>query len=173
MNSSHGTGTGTGQLGAMNDMDYDFETSDEYEDFIALKLLEHGFVLVNFKSRKFQFSHGENSLGLEIKLDRKMQATGNVYIETDEKSHPDLPEYVRSGIHREDNSWLYGIGDRGEFYIFSKRFLKRLDRTVPAIGEGDYRGICRVENTTKTSLGFLLPRAMAREFCERHFVWEE
>ena len=52
-------------------------------------------------------------------------ATGNIYIETAEKAIPREGPYVQSGIYRDDESWLYGIGDYSKFYIFGKKCLKK------------------------------------------------
>ena len=54
----------------------------------------------------------------EIKRDGKFRETGNLYIETAEKSHPDKYEFIPSGIMRQDNSWLFVIGDEKTIYIF-------------------------------------------------------
>jgi|TARA_Y100000034_G_scaffold6889_1_gene7611 hypothetical protein len=140
------------------------EKAHAYQDFVARRLLDEGIVLVGYQSRQAQFDIGENALGLEIKCDDKLAKLGNVYIEIQEKSDPSNAEYVASGIHRPDNSWLYGIGDYHEFFIFSKRTLRLAEK------HGKFR---LVENEWKTSRGFLIPRLQATQIAERLFAWDQ
>ena len=100
---------------------------EAFELYVAQQLRPHGFVLDRCTSYRDQLRIGENLLGLEIKFDRKVRETGNLYIETEER-HPKSPStHMRaSGIFRDDQSWLYGIGDHDRFYIFSKRHLRSL-----------------------------------------------
>ena len=140
------------------------EAGQRFQDYIASRLYDEGIVLVNFQSREAQQEDGENKLGLEIKWDDKLAQTGNVWIEVEEKSDPQQPRYVPSGIDRDDGTWLYGIGDYREFFVFSKRTLRKYrQHTDPTI----------VENGTKTSRAFLLPRQLATELAELMFYWSE
>lgn len=134
---------------------------EEYEDFIAEKLWGYGIPIIGFKSRKFQIDRGENLLGLEIKFDRKMNETGNIYIETHEKSHPDNPDYTDSGIYRNDNSWLYGIGNYDKFFIFSKKYLQRIIEN--STNNGCY------EKKTPTSRGVVILIEKARIWADLSF----
>ncbi len=117
----------------------------EFEDFVGEVLHKIGIVTMPFASKLFQQTRGENRLGAEIKNDEKYRQTGNLYIETAEKSHPDNPSYVPSGIARQDSTWLYIIGDRSCFWIFSHTMLRGLAQ------------MCYETRTTPTSRGFLLP----------------
>jgi len=126
----------------------------EFQDVITKELYQRGIVVVGFSSRRFQYNEGENLLGAEIKRDGMFRETGNLYFETSEKAHPDKPNYTASGIHREDNSWLYVIGDEKTFYIFSVKYLKML--------EDRYKKV-----TKTTSTGFLMPIAEADKYCIR------
>lgn len=130
----------------------------EFQDFVAEQLYAIGLPLVNYASKKYQIERGENKQGVEIKHDKKFRSTGNFWIEISEKSHPSRKDYFTSGIHRSDNTWLYVIGDYEEIFIFSKEFLKRLHAS------GRYRTI---ENGTKTSMGFLLPRSDAEKYAAK------
>tara|TARA_Y100000310_G_scaffold2404_1_gene3117 strand:- start:329 stop:820 length:492 start_codon:yes stop_codon:yes gene_type:complete len=132
----------------------------EFQDFVCIKLHSVGIVLQNLSSQKYQLK-SENLLGLEIKLDRKFRGTGNLYIETHEKSDPDNPRYVLSGIYRDDETWLYGIGDMKTFYIFAKSTLRNFEsygEKLPWIGR---------PRPTRTSKGFLIPLGKAREWAAR------
>ena len=127
----------------------------EFQDFVAenfVKLM--GIAITNFGSRKYQHSTGENVQGIEIKYDKKFCDTGNLYIETHEKSHPDNLEYVLSGIYRLDNSWCYVVGNYDIVYMLAKSHLKLMDKNHV------YRYV-----TTPTSKGFLLPRDDADKYC--------
>jgi len=117
-----------GRFTATNYYDIQLNDGQEYQDYVAHRLLSEGLVLVNFSTKRGQMEHGENALGLEIKYDKKFALTGNLWIETEERSTPVRP-YVASGIFRDDNSWLYGLGNYEEFFIFSKRTLRQLAPT--------------------------------------------
>ena len=77
-----------------------------------------------------------------------------MYIETSEKSHSDNKEYIPSGIYREDNSWLYVIGDEKTVYIFSTKYLRLLDSRYKKVEK-------------PTSKGFLMPVIEAEKYCIR------
>lgn len=126
----------------------------EFQDIVTKALYERGIVVIGYASRKAQIEHGENMLGAEIKRDGKFRETGNLCIETAEKSHPDRAGYVPSGIMRADNSWLFVIGDEGTIYIFSTKYLRLL---APR-----YRTYEK-----PTSQGFLIPLTDAEKYCIR------
>ena len=142
------------------------KAGQEYQDFVARQLLRDGIALVNYQSYRAQLEWGENSLGMEIKFDDLLQRTGNVYIETAEKSHPSNPDFVDSGIYRADNSWLYAVGNFRELFVFSKRTLKKAHAWTRQDGAPRFE-----RRTTKTSVAFLLPRPDAVELAERLFAW--
>lgn len=126
----------------------------QFQDVVTRELYLRGIVVVGYSSRRFQNEQGENMLGAEIKRDGEFRKTGNIYLEVAEKSHPDNPQYVPSGIMRKDNSWLYVIGDEKKIWIFPTEYLRRLkDR---------YK---RVEKTT--SIGHLMPVKEADKYCIR------
>lgn len=130
----------------------------EFQDYVAEKLYETGLPLFNYASKKYQCERGENKLGVEIKKDKKFNSTRNLWIEVSEKSDPSKECYVTSGIRRNDNTWLYVIGDEQVIFIFPKRFLVKL------LESNRYKII---ENGTKTSKGFLLPEKDARKYAAK------
>lgn len=144
--------------GEMNYKTYYFEKLEEgleYQDFITeLLIKEIGISLSTFSSKNYQNKIGENRQGFEIKFDNKMLDTGNIYIEVKEKSNPNNQNYVNSGIYRNDNTWLYLIGNYQTVYIFGKSHLKLMYES------NKYR-----EVKTKTSIGFLLPILDANKYC--------
>lgn len=98
----------------------------QYQDFVVEQLYKCGLPIVSYSSKKYQCTVGENKPGFEIKFDRKFRSTGNFYIETAEKSNPNNKQFIDSGIYRDDNAWLYIIGDYEDIFVFSKRQLKTL-----------------------------------------------
>ena len=129
-----------------------------FQDFIAHEFYKRGIVIVGFGSKKYQIQHGENLLGAEIKRDGNFRTTGNLYIEVAEKSHPSKPSYVPSGIMRDDNSWLFVIGDEQTVWMFSTKQL----RTVH-----EKRGWREVKKAT--SIARLMPIAEADTCCIQKF----
>ncbi len=95
---------------------------------------------------------GENLQGIEVKFDRKFRETGNLFIETSERSTPES-QWHPSGILKEDNSWAYAIGDYEKLYVFAIKQLRILYK------KGLYK-----EVSTPTSEGFLLPLMTAENW---------
>ena len=64
--------------------------------------------------------------------------------------------YKNSGIYKNDNCWLYCIGNYEELFLFGKKNLKHLfkDNSYPVI-----------ESHAKTTKGFLLSREQAERSC--------
>ena len=125
-----------------------------FQDVVTKELYQRGIVIVGYSSRYFQNNEGENMLGAEIKRDAIFRKTGNLYIEVAEKTHPDNATYINSGIHREDNSWLFVIGDEQTIYIFSTKYLVMLQSRYKTV-------------ETPTSRGFLMPLVEAEKYCIR------
>ena len=94
--------------------------------------------------------------GFEFKYDRKFKETGNLWIEIEEKRNPAQEKYVPSGILREDNGWIYCIGNYDKLFFFPKQEL------VNMYNSGEARII---ENNEKTSRGFLIDTLTAKTTC--------
>ena len=126
----------------------------QFQDFITDVLIkELGISLSTYNSKKFQYLKGENKQGFEIKFDDKFKITKNIYIEIAEKSNPKNYEYVKSGIYRNDNTWLYLIGDYECIYIFSKKHLQLMHNM------NKYKLV-----KTSTSQGFLVPEKECNKY---------
>jgi len=126
----------------------------QFQDKVTKELYQRGIVVIGYASKQCQNSCGENMLGAEIKRDGMFRDTGNLYIETAEKSDPDNMEYIPSGIYRKDNSWLFVIGDEKTIYVFSIKYLRILEY--------------KYEKKKKpTSKGFLIPLPEAEKYCIR------
>ena len=132
-----------------------------FQDFVVEELYKIGLPIISYSSKEYQNMIGENKAGLEIKLDNKYKTTGNLYIEIAEKTKAENPNYIRSGIYRSDNTWLYLIGDYEKIYIFAKSFLVQLHNC------GKYR---EIEIPLKTSKGYLLPEKQAIKYCAKIIV---
>lgn len=129
------------------------EKSLEYQDFVMEKLYEIGISLNCYSSIKYQNKKGESRSGIEIKFDDQRKRTGNLYIEYAEKSNPNNKVYIPSGIERDDNTWLYVIGDYEVIYILAKSWLKQFKNSK------DIRHVM-----TATSKGYLFPELMAKKY---------
>jgi len=131
------------------------QEGQKFQDYCAYVLqTKLSIGVINFQSKEFQFKFGENMQGVEFKFDNLFQNTGNLWIEVEERTNPDL-NYSNSGILRKDNSWLYCIGDYRVLYIFSKKFLANLYNS---------KRYEVIENNLMTSKGFLLPKTDADKY---------
>jgi hypothetical protein len=128
-----------------------------YQDFIVdLMLTVLRFPVTTYSSRLYQTTIGEGPAGVEIKHDEQFARTGNLWIEVGEKAKPRPGAYVPSGIFRDDNTWLYIIGDYDTVFVFAKALLQTISHRY------DLR-----ENHTRTSQGFLLRDDIARRLAVR------
>jgi len=93
--------------------------------------------------------------GVEIKYDRNFQKTGNLYIETAEMLKSENTKFVHSGIFKNDNSWLYIIGDYKSLYLFATKYLRSIYPKRKSF----------VFVSEETTQGYLLPIAEAEQFC--------
>jgi len=134
-----------------------------FQDYVVELLYKNGIPLISYSSKEYQNIIGENKAGIEIKNDNNFRKTGNIYIEISEKSNPKNHSFVASGIYRNDNTWLYLIGDKETIFVLSKKQLQIIHKT------GKYR-----EVEISTSKGFLLPVADAEKFyCLRKLTPED
>lgn len=117
-----------------------------FEDFVYVELYKQGVCVLPYVSKEMQYV-GENHFGIEVKNDCEFRSTGNLYIEYAEKTKAENSNYISSGIFRNDNSWLFAIGDYQTIYFFDKKRLKNI--LVKS------NTIKKVE--TPTSRGYLLP----------------
>ena len=128
------------------------EQGQYYQDMVIEKLYNLGLPIISYSSKQFQSFIGENKSGIEIKNDERFAETKNFYIEIAEKSNPKNPNFIKSGIYRNDNTWLYIIGNMKNFYVFSKKQLITAAEQKNKDGSYKYK---RVQ--TSTSQGMLLP----------------
>lgn len=139
------------------------EDSQEFQDFLTKELSKRGIHIQCFSSKKYQWEMGESAGGTEIKYDKMFSKTGNLYIETHEKANPANPNYVPSGINR-DNILHWIQGDYGLVFMFSKRELSRYI----------YSHTDRLKFVIKdTSQGYLLPKFEADNICIAKFRFQD
>ncbi len=139
-----------------------YEAGDKFADFANDILYANGVIIGMYHSKDRQWSVGESRAGMEIKYDEQRVKTGNLYIETAEKTNKDNAAFVQSGILSTDNRWLYLIGDYHAIWIFSVTMLRHL--------RPKYR---EIEIGMGTSKGFLLPQKDADKYAARVLKEEE
>ena len=122
------------------------EQGAAFADYACDVLALNGIFTQVFTTKQFQYQYGESAGGIEFKCDMKFRESGNLYIEIAEKAGPRSGEMVPSGIMRDDNTWLYAIGDLQGFYVFTKNTLRLIH------SRGRYN-LTEIE----TSKGMLLP----------------
>lgn len=132
--------------------DYDDEEAREYQDLATDILCSYGYNVNCYTSKKYQCEKGEGRNGIEIKNDRRMAETKNIYIETHEKK-ANADTWIKSGILRKDNTKYWFIGDKTIAWLFHKKQL------LATVMKGSFK---KVE--TATSLGVLIPV----EYIEKH-----
>jgi hypothetical protein len=143
-----------------------FEIGNEFQDFVCLELSKMSIILQNINSKKFQYDIGENLQGFEIKYDARCTGdqgtipTNRLSIEIAEKTNAINQEYIKSGIYRNDNSWLYIQGNYHMIWIFSKKILKLLYES------GRYK-----EDFLPTIKKFYLPIQDADRYCSKKIIF--
>jgi hypothetical protein len=121
----------------------DLQAGLEFQDQAMVMFSAMGLHLQFYASIEAQVKTGESMQGIEVKLDRRFRETGNLYIETCERSSPSS-EWHAAGITRDDNAWALAIGDPSKIYVLGVKQLRRI--------ASRYR-----EVHTETSRGFLMP----------------
>lgn len=126
------------------------EDSLEYQDFLTRELSKVGIHIQCFSSKKYQWDIGESNNGVEVKFDKMFSKTGNLWIETHEKSNPANCHYAASGINRDGIlHWIQG--DYGIAFMFSKKELSRF------LSLNSHR-LQFKENNSHSSMGYLISK---------------
>ncbi len=130
----------------MPDFQSDLEAGKKYEKFVYdFFEKEKGVVIKPIEG----YSESENNKGLEVKYDRRMNATGNLYIEVADRLGGG------GGIwRRESNTRWWIIGD------YRRAWVIPVERLQQAAKENKYY---RVHSSTST--GYLLPSYKADKMC--------
>lgn len=103
------------------------ESGNQFQDYVVSMLIKHkGLVLSNFSSRLFQWAIGEGYQGVEIKFDAPSEKGENLLIETSERRSAS-GKWVKSGIHKDNNTDIYIVGNYKFFYVFDVKVLRRME----------------------------------------------
>lgn len=135
---------------------------EQFQDFVMDILShEHGIIVQNYGSRRYQLCVGENVQGWEIKLDRRASDTKRLSIEIAEKTMIKR-DWVPSGIYRQDNGWLYIQGNYDHLWVFMKNVLVLLHQGIISLPE-----LKIVEDEISTVRKFYLPFSFADQVGKR------
>ena len=139
----------------------------EYQDYVFEQLRHMDgmpIFLGAYASEKYQYMKGESLSGIEIKYDSQIGKYHNVFVEVAEKSDPNLSEYTPSGVMREDNSWLYLVGDYEQAFIFPKKLLRAF--CIPENNDIKYKEL-------PTALGYVFPLEFIerKSLCAKHILF--
>jgi len=120
-----------------------FQEGLEYQDFVLEHLAKnYGLVFQTFSSRAYQWGKGEGVQPFEIKLDNWCTTSRRLSIEIAEKTRADNPNWIPSGIMREDETLFYIHGNKETFWIFFKKHLTYIfEHEAPEVFES--RGTIR------------------------------
>lgn len=126
--------------------------AEQFESFVYDWFIKtYGIAITHYHTREEQFTKGENRQGFEIKNDQSYCQTGNLFISVLRKSKDGTP--YNSGIFKQDNRWLYIIGDKNEFFVFTCKQLQNYYlHYKPELKKGF------VTSSGRTEYGFLLSK---------------
>jgi len=144
-----------------------YAAAEAFEEYVLDRLAEEwGIRLARTATFEEQRTWGDTRI-LEIKFDRLFERTGNLCIETHERpSRPGtrgVRAWVDSGIRSDSAAFLYGIGNRTEFFVFSRRTLADFVARDNEIAHYE----------TSTSRGVLIKRSEAAALAEACYLWTD
>ncbi len=128
----------------------DKREAEEFQDFVRRCLWRDGLAVDFYGSRKFQVTEGEGPAGLEVKLDRELSRTGNLYIEFSADTSR-RGDFRPSGIERDERIWLWAIGNLQMFAVVQKSILRSFHAS------GGFREAAANRDGDVPTKGFLLP----------------
>jgi hypothetical protein len=137
----------------------------EYQDFVVDKLYEIGIPIISYSSKHYQYTYGENKGGIEIKHDQRLNETGNLFFEIDEKSNAANKQFIKSGIYRDDNTFMYAIGNYSVLYLCMKKSVQRCYEWDLNHDETKRRGKI-LPSKTNTSHGWVI----SKDFVEQNIA---
>jgi len=95
-------------------------------DYCCWACYRKGLLILPFISEHYQFKVGESIQGVEFKFNSWCPKSHRLSIEIEERTAIDRL-WVKSGIYRSDNTWLYIQGTLKKAWAFSIRYLRRLN----------------------------------------------
>lgn len=137
-----------------------FERGLAFQTFAAATFAKLGWQL-NYYDTRIEQLFGESEQGVEVKLDTRCLETGRLYIEAFEKADGNNDKWVRSGILKSDNTWLFMTGNEEVIWLFAK------ERLLSLYNETDENGqkIRYPEIILPTSRGIFLSLEEADKYC--------
>lgn len=99
----------------------------EFEDFAREQIIRKGIVVHVNRSARAQFAQGDAAQGVEFKRDNRCTDTGRLSIEYEERVNTSRM-WVKAGVLRDDDVWLYVQGNEKRFWAFSKKMLAHMHR---------------------------------------------
>lgn len=150
----------------------DLERGAEYQDFLTDELARYGIPISMYTSYERQ-KRGENKFGMEIKFDDKMKYTGNLYIEIGHNPQLKNNGFKPSGLFKQDNTWLWLVGDYKEAFIFGKKTLQKIYKQIFDKKVKTPDGITLKNTSSGSAQGMLVPRSAALKWCEKHIIFDE
>jgi hypothetical protein len=107
-----------------------------FEDFVHDTLLHHKKIVSGmYRSKQYQIRlRAKARLAVEVKLDKSFRLTGNLFIETDERSSV-YDEWRPAGIYHHSQPWLFAVGDNVSFWLFATKTLRNVKE------HGDFRQV--------------------------------
>ena len=136
--------------------------AEKFEAFVYDWFQENrNFSISHYHTKEEQFEKGENRQGVEIKNDQKSMETGNLFISVKREYYwQDYPSGIMKLYKGRPQSWLYVIGYKEQFFIFStKQLIEYYEENKPKLFKGfttDKEG---------TDYGFLLSKKQAEKMC--------
>ena len=131
----------------------------EFEESVSTFLTSQGWPIKLYFSATGQWEWGESAAHVEIKFDRRLEETGNAFIETRERrDDTGLSQWRAAGIYDASEPWFYLIGNDYDIWLLSVRWLDLMKRS------NKYQ-----ERTTATSEGFLIPRTLLDKTAIKHW----
>jgi len=145
---------------------FQLEEGQIFQDWLMIELAKRGIVIQIFGSKEYQYKIGETTSHDEIKFDKEQLKTGNLAIETHEKTNENNEYFAESGINRPNiNTWYQGNYEN--LWIFNFRELRKY------ILGGQRRPYPLREYKIPTSRGFLLPSIEADALCLKKIRFNE
>jgi hypothetical protein len=133
-----------------------------YEGYISAQLVAEGHTVTPHVGKGPQLTHGDlrvNGVDLEVKFDKRLHLTGNLFIEVKER-HSTAGAWIASGVFASSSAAWYCIGD----YVRAWWFRRACLRT-----ESDRHAIFKIQENT--SQGWLLKPAERDRFAARVRRW--
>lgn len=140
------------------------EAGRKYEHYVAAKL---GLQLID--DAKWQREYGDTLCKTEIKFDRNLHVTGNIFVERSEKRDLYNKEWVESGPFKLCEKFL--IGDCSRALLFEPSWLRDLVKRVEW-HNGESNGMKLITNHDRTGTGIIIPYETAKSCCIEEYVWD-